>query len=84
MITRDISREKHVGYSGTTPTARLMLYCDTSSELAGVTSVDGVAAAQGSVALAVQEGEILVIDSTGTWYKQSTGTAVEAEEETES
>ncbi|SDA11787.1 hypothetical protein SAMN02910447_00476 [Ruminococcus sp. YE71] len=80
MITRDISREQHIGYSGTSPVARLTLYSDTSAELGGVTAVDGVNAAQGSIAIAVQEGEVLMLDSTGTWYKQSDGSAVEAPE----
>ena len=78
MITRDISHEQHTGFSGSAPTARLMLYSDTSAELGGVTSVDGITAAQGSIAIAIREGEVLVLDSSGTWYKQSSGTAVSA------
>lgn len=55
-----------------------MLVCDTSAELAGVTEVDGAVTDFGSVALAVREGEMCVLDSAGTWYKQSDGSEVTA------
>lgn len=55
-----------------------MLVCDTAAELAGVTEVDGAVLDFGSVALAVREGEMCVLDSAGTWYKQSDGSEVTA------
>ena len=55
-----------------------MLVCDTAAELAGVTEIDGAVLDFGSVALAVREGEMCVLDSEGTWYKQSDGSEVQA------
>lgn len=55
-----------------------VLICDTSAELAGVTEIDGAVLDFGSVALAVREGEMCVLDSAGTWYKQSDGSEVTA------
>ena len=54
------------------------MICDTSAELAGVTEIDGAVTDFGSVALAVREGEMCVLDSAGTWYKQSDGSEVTA------
>ena len=52
------------------------LISDTCAELAGVTEADGQVCGFGSIALAVTDGELCVLDSSGIWHKQSNGAAV--------
>lgn len=48
-----------------------MLVCDTSAELAGVTEVDGAVTDFGSIAHAVDDAQILRLDSSGDWIIQT-------------
>lgn len=48
-----------------------MLVCDTAAELAGVTEVKGIALDFGSIAHAVDDAQILRLDSSGDWIIQT-------------
>lgn len=48
-----------------------MLVCDTAAELAGVTEVDGAVLDFGSIAHAVDDAQILRLDSSGDWIIQT-------------
>lgn len=48
-----------------------MLVCDTAAELAGVTEVKGVVLDFGSIAHAVDDAQILRLDSSGDWIIQT-------------
>lgn len=48
-----------------------MLVCDTAAELAGVTELDGAVLDFGSIAHAVDDAQILRLDSSGDWIIQT-------------
>lgn len=48
-----------------------MLVCDTAAELAGVTEVKGAVLEFGSIAHAVDDAQILRLDSSGDWIIQT-------------
>lgn len=50
------------------------LWVDSVSELPTSDGIEGYTLAQGSIAYAIQSGEMYVMDSTGTWYKAGSGT----------
>lgn len=47
------------------------LICDTITELAGVTELDGTVLSFGSVAYAVRDAAFYVLDSSGTWHSSA-------------
>lgn len=53
------------------PHYRAQLIADTAAELAGVTEVGGVALDFGSIAHAVDDAQILRLDSSGDWIIQT-------------
>ena len=48
-----------------------MLICDAAAELAGVTELDGAVLDFGSIAHAVDDAQILRLDSSGDWIIQT-------------
>ena len=59
-----------IEYDGTQNAAHIDLYADTSTDLTGVTTFDGIKLLPGSSALCIDTGDLYRITSGGTWYKQ--------------
>lgn len=62
FLYRDATRKEH--FEG-------VLICDTSAELASVTELDGAVLDFGSIAHAVDDAQILRLDSSGDWIIQT-------------
>lgn len=69
----EMMKEKSVltHYDGSTPHYRAQLIADTAAELAGVTEIGGVVLDFGSIAHAVDDAQILRLDSSGDWVIQT-------------
>lgn len=75
MVT--IKNKKYINYGlkkGEKSVVEAELWVDSSAELPTVDGIEGLTLAQGSIAYAIQSGEMYVMDSTGTWYKAGSGT----------
>lgn len=62
-----------IEYDGTANVARMDLFADTSADLTGLTTVDGITLLQGSTAHVIQTVEDYMMRSNGVWVSQSSG-----------
>ena len=72
-----IKNKKYIRYGfskGDRSIVEAELWVDSVSELPTADGIEGYTLAQGSIAYAIQSGEMYVMDSTGSWYKAGSGT----------